>query len=114
MAPKKQTVTGLQRRGAEWINWSLSFNQLPTDWSAREAAQNPEPWLSDHALLHALRRMAIQGDQPACALLLSLRGQDVEKQRQLEAVKGAAAAKAGDAVQVARASLSALSAARQR
>ena len=108
MPPKHQISGGLQRRGAEWVNWRLSFNnQLPADWSAKEAAQNPDPWLSDNATLHALRRLAIQADQPACALLLSLRGQDIDKQRHLEAVMGesAAAAKACEAVQAARDSL---------
>ena len=107
MAPKKKTVTGLQRINSEWITWGLSFNQLPADWSAREAAQNPEPWLADNALLHALRRLAIQADQPACRLLLSLRGQDFEKQRQLQAEinKNAAATQAHNAVQTARDSL---------
>ena len=60
-------------------------------------------------MLHALRRLAIQADQPACVLLLSLRGQDVDKQRQLEAAVGenAVAARAYEAVQAARDSLSA-------
>ena len=107
MAPKKKTVAGLQRFGAEWINWGLSFDQLPADWSAKEATQNPQPWLEEHALLHALRRLAIQADQPACRLLLSLRGQDFEKQRQLLAAieHNATAAQANVAVMAARASL---------
>ena len=107
MAPKKKTVTGLQRIGCEWYTWGLPFDKLPADWSVREAAQNPGPWLSDTALLHALRRQAIQADQPSCRLLLSLRGQDFDKQRQLEAAvdNDAAAKQADDAVRAARASL---------
>eukprot|EP00973_Karenia_brevis_P073033 10143172-Karenia_brevis.AAC.1 len=66
MAPKKKGLAGLQRVKHKWINYGLSFHQLPADWSAQEAAQNPEPWLSEHALLHALRRLTIQADQPAC------------------------------------------------
>jgi len=107
MAPKKKSVAGLQRIRCEWITWGLPFDKLPADWSAREAAQNPGPWLSDTALLHALRRLAIQADQPSCRLLLSLRGQDIEKQRQLKAAvdNNVAAKQADTAVKAARASL---------
>ena len=108
MAPKKnKTIAGLQRCGSEWVSWGLGFDQLPADWSAKEALQNPEPWLSEHATLHALRRLAILADQPACILLLSLRGQDFEKKRQLcaEIGKNAAATRADAAVKSARASL---------
>ena len=108
MAPKKtKTVAGLQRRGAEWVNLGLCFDQLPADWSAKEALHNPEVWLSEHASLHALRRLAIQADQPACKFLPSLKGRDFEKQRQLPAEigKNAAATRADGAVKSARASL---------
>ena len=85
MPPKRQ-LTGLQRVGCEWVNYTLSFAALPEDWPALEAAINPAPWLDASPHLHALRRLAIMADAPAARLLLSLRGSDREKEGQLRAL----------------------------
>ena len=61
---------------------STSLNS-PTDWAETEASQCPEPWLGNNPNLHALRRMAILADAGAVRLLLSLRGQDREKEQQI-------------------------------
>ena len=76
-------VTGLQRIGTEWVSYTLNFAELPSDWAEIEASQHPEPWLNNNPNLHALRRMAILADAGAVRLLLSLRGQDREKERQI-------------------------------
>eukprot|EP00969_Alexandrium_andersonii_P302212 13359261-Alexandrium_andersonii.AAC.1 len=65
MPPKRQ-LTGLQRVGCEWVNYTLAFGALPEDWAAAEAAKYPAPWLDDRPNLHALRRLAIMADAPAC------------------------------------------------
>ena len=84
MPPKRQ-VTGLQRVGAEWVSYNIrgEFAELPVDWAEIEASQHPEPWLGNNPNLHALRRMAILTDAGAVRLLLSLRGQDREKECQI-------------------------------
>ena len=82
MPPERQ-VTGLQRIGTEWVSYTLNFAQLPADWAEIEASQRPEPWLDSCPNLHALRRMAILADAGAVRMLLSLRGQDREKERQI-------------------------------
>ena len=105
MAPKnKKACHGLQRVNGEWVNDALVFGTLPADWSAHEAAANPEPWVSSCALLHALRRLAILADPAACKLLLSLHGQDIAKEQQIRAKVGAdpAATRASEAISVAR------------
>ena len=105
MAPKKKKAChGLQRVNGEWVNDALVFGALPVDWSAQEAAVNPEPWDSSRALLHALRRMAILCDPAACKLLLSLQGHDIAKEQQIQAKVGTnpAATRASEAVRVAR------------
>ena len=108
MPPKRQ-VTGLQRIGGEWVNYTLSFSTLPDDWPAAEAARNPAPWQDGSANLHALRRLAIMADAPAARLLLSLRGSGREKEGQLRALveqgSDKAAMAACRAVAVARAHL---------
>ena len=108
MPPKRQP-TGLQRVGCEWVNYTLSFAALPEDWAAMEAAANPTPWEGGSPHLHALRRLAIMADAPACRLLLSLRGSDREKEAQLRVLveqgSDKAALAAGIAVAVARAYL---------
>ena len=82
MSPKRQ-VAGLQRAGNEWVSNTLNFAELPADWAEIEASQYPEPWLGSNPNLHALRRMAILADAGAVRLLLSLRGQDGEKEQQI-------------------------------
>ena len=83
-APKaSRQVTGLQRVGAEWVSYTLNFAELPVDWAEIEASQLPGPWLDNNPHLHALRRMAILADAGAVRLLLSLRGQDREKEQQI-------------------------------
>ena len=88
MAPKKRQVTGLQRVDGEWVSYTLNFATLPPDWAEIEASQRPEPWLGGRPNLHALRRMAIMADAGAVRFLLSLRGQDREKEEQILAQAG--------------------------
>ena len=83
MAPKKRQVTGLQRVDGEWVSYTLNFAALPQDWAEIEASQHPDPWLHGRPNLHALRRMAIMADAGAVRFLLSLRGQDREKEEQI-------------------------------
>ena len=87
MPPKRQ-VTGLQRVKGEWVSYTLTFSALPPDWAEIEASQRPEPWLDSCPNLHALRRMAILADAGAVRFLLSLRGQDREKEQQILAQVG--------------------------
>lgn len=82
MAPKRQ-VTGLQRVGGEWVSYTLNFAALPPDWAEIEASQHPEPWLDSNPNLYALRRMAIMADAGAVRFLLSLCGQDREKEAEI-------------------------------
>ncbi len=106
--PHKRKATGLHRVDGEWVNYTLSFTALPKDWPAQEAARNPTPWLNNAPLLHAMRRLAVMADVAASRRLLSLRGQDVEKEQQLRALveqADKAAMAASRAVQVARAYL---------
>ena len=86
--PTKTKVTGLHRVGTEWVSTTLNFATLPADWSECEASQHPDPWLGARPNLHALRRMAIMADAGAVRLLLSLRGQDKEKEEQILAQAG--------------------------
>ena len=85
----------------------LNFAAIPADWSEIEASQTPEPWLDKRAHIHALRRMAIMADAGAVKLLLSLEGQDREKQAQLVAKVGSdsAATRVDKAVHAAQAFL---------
>ena len=88
MAPKKRQVAGLQRVGSEWVSYTLNFAALPPDWAEIEASQRPQPWLDSNPNLHALRRMAIMADAGAVRFLLSLRGQDREKEQKILAQAG--------------------------
>jgi hypothetical protein len=77
-------ATGLRHVRGEWVSDTLTFAALPPDWSEIEASQQPDPWLSANAHLHALRRMAIMADAGAVKLLLALEeGSDTDKQAQL-------------------------------
>ena len=87
MPPKRQ-VTGLHRIGTEWVSYTLNFVELPAGWADIEASQHAEPWLDSNPNLHVLRRMAIMADAGAVRLLLSLRGQDREKEEQILAQAG--------------------------
>ena len=106
MAPKR-SVTGLQRVGGEWINYTLVFDSLPANWSEMEASQCPQPWLDGAAPLHALRRTAILADAAAVRLLLSLEGSDATKNQQIldRNGKDGAASRAMEAAQSAAAYL---------
>ena len=107
MAPKRQ-VTGLQRVGGEWVSYTLNFAALPPDWAEIEASQHPEPWLDSNPNLHALRRMAIMADAGAVRFLLSLRGQDREKEAEIlaQAKQNKVAQRATEAARSALAYLS--------
>ena len=59
------------------------FAELPADWAEMEARQHAEPWLDSNPNLHVLRRMAIMADAGAVRLLLSLHGQDRDKEQQI-------------------------------
>ena len=80
MAPKRKIV-GLQRLNGEWINDCLVMASLPTDWAEEEAKGFPDPWLDMNPALHALRRLAILADAGAVRLLLSISGEDRNKER---------------------------------
>ena len=103
MPPKKQ-VAGLQRVNGEWVSYSLKFCPLSPDWAEAEAIQHPHGW-GVRPNLHALRRMAIQADVGSVRLLLSLRGQDFEKEEQILASNDKVAQRAKEAAQRATASI---------
>ena len=72
----------MRRVKGEWILETPRFTALPPDWAVIEARQRPEPWLNNPNL-HALRQMALMADTRAVRLLLSLQGQDREKEQQI-------------------------------
>ena len=100
-------VTGLRRVNGEWVSDILHFMALPPDWAEIEASQHPAPWLDSCPNLHALRRMAIMADTGAVRFLLSLQGQDREKEQQIlaQANQNKAAQRAKAAAQSALAYL---------
>jgi hypothetical protein len=104
MPPKRQ-ITGLQRVNGEWVSNTLNFAELPSDWAEIEASQYADPWLGSCPNLHALRRMAILANTGAVKLLLSLRGQDREKERQILEAQDNAAHRAKEAARTALAYL---------
>jgi hypothetical protein len=104
MAPKKQVI-GLQRVGGEWVWYALKFETLPPDWAETEAKEFALPWQGATPNLHALRRMAIQADPGAVKLLLSLRGQDWQKEAELLARAQGQNAAAQRATMAARSAL---------
>ena len=79
---------------------------MTSQWPADEAFANPDMWLGATAHIDCLQRMALlPGTPSATRLLLSLKGSNVSRERQLIALFGKhpVADKVRDAVQLAKA-----------
>ena len=62
---------------------------MATQWPADEAFANPDIWLGSTAHIHCLQRIVLlPGTPSATRLLLSLKGSNVSRERQLVALFG--------------------------
>lgn len=63
--------------------------EMATNWPADEALANPDVWLGTTPHLHCLQRMALMTGNPGSTrLLISLKGQNVSREKQLVALIG--------------------------
>ena len=76
-------VTGLYHKHGGWVSTDAKPTVIAPDWAENEAAHDPDPWLGNTPILHALGRMAILGDLKAEQLLLALHGSTKSRERQL-------------------------------
>ena len=68
----------------EWVQESLQFAPLSFEFMRSEFHAKPDLWLGDKRYLHALRRLAYEGDVDSVRLLSQLQGSDEHKNTVLQ------------------------------